>query len=407
MASDREVLRRLASRWMEVAAQPVMPERARLWGALKDLHGERPMVLFETWSLENYVDGSELECTDPQWRGIEWHMRHVIRHAEEVGDDMVVEPVWRMGWHVQGTGYGVEIHSEHATDSQGGSVGYRYKHPIATPGDVARLVPQSWSVDRDASERSAARADDLFGDILPVSLCGATSIHAGLTGDCFRLIGNDNLLTWVYDAPEAVEQVMAYLADDRIRHHAFLEQEGLLALNNNTTHVGSGSPGYTSALPAADYAGRARRKDMWIWMESQETTAISPRMFASRFLPHMARAAEPFGLVYYGCCEPVHDRWEAIRAAMPQVRAVSVSPWCDMPLLAGKIGREVVFSRKPTPAPISGPSPDWEVLEADARATLAAASGCNLEFVFRDVYRIGDRQRLAQWVAMVRRLSGE
>jgi hypothetical protein len=407
MASDREVLRRLASRWMEIAAQPVMPERARLWGALKDLRGERPMVLFETWSLENYVDGSELECTDPQWRGIEWHMRHVIRHAEEVGDDMVVEPVWRMGWHVQGTGYGVEIHSEHATDSQGGCVGYRYKHPIATPGDVARLVPQSWSIDRDASERSAARADDLFGDILPVSLCGATSIHAGLTGDCFRLIGNDNLLTWVYDAPEAVEQVMAYLADDRIRYHAFLEREGLLALNNNTTHVGSGSPGYTSALPAADYAGRARRKDMWIWMESQETTAISPRMFASRFLPHMARAAEPFGLVYYGCCEPVHDRWEAIRAAMPQVRAVSVSPWCDMPLLAGKIGREVVFSRKPTPAPISGPSPDWEVLEADARATLAAASGCNLEFVFRDVYRIGDRQRLAQWVAMVRRLSGE
>ena len=46
--SDRETLRRLAGRWMELASLPVMAERRRLWTALNDLHAERPMVLFET-----------------------------------------------------------------------------------------------------------------------------------------------------------------------------------------------------------------------------------------------------------------------------------------------------------------------------------------------------------------------
>ncbi|HGE71195.1 TPA: hypothetical protein ENX78_10195 [Candidatus Poribacteria bacterium] len=53
---DREILRSLANRWMDLATQPIMEERKRLWTALKDLHAERPMVLFETWTLENYYE---------------------------------------------------------------------------------------------------------------------------------------------------------------------------------------------------------------------------------------------------------------------------------------------------------------------------------------------------------------
>jgi hypothetical protein len=45
---DREVVRGLAARWMELAHLPVMTERKRLWTALKDLRPVRPMVLFET-----------------------------------------------------------------------------------------------------------------------------------------------------------------------------------------------------------------------------------------------------------------------------------------------------------------------------------------------------------------------
>ena len=41
MASDRDILRELAQRWMALAHRPVMAERKRLWTALHDLKAER------------------------------------------------------------------------------------------------------------------------------------------------------------------------------------------------------------------------------------------------------------------------------------------------------------------------------------------------------------------------------
>jgi hypothetical protein len=223
----------------------------------------------------------------------------------------------------------------------------------------------------------------------------------------FRLIGNDNLLTWPYDAPEALHAVMATLRDDRLVYYRWLEAEGLLGLNNDSHIVGSGSPGYTTALPAAGYAGQARLRDLWIWMESQETTMISPRMFAKFYLPYMAEVAADFGLVYYGCCEPVHDRWDMILAAIPQVRAVSISPWCDMKFMGEQLGKTCIFSRKPKPWFLSGDQADWDALEKDVDETIAAARDGCLEILYRDVYRInGDRMRLRRWVDLVRSRIG-
>ena len=89
------------------------------------------------------------------------------------------------------------------------------------------------------------------------------------------------------------------------------------------------------------------------------------------------------------------------------MRAVSVSPWCDKRVIAEKLGRSVIFSRKPKAAPISGANPDWDVLREDVDETLAAARDCNLEIIYRDVYRInGDRARLAKWAQMVRSRIG-
>jgi hypothetical protein len=401
--NDRNILRGLADRWMNIASQPVMEERRRKWTALKDLRAERPMVIFETASLEGYVGDDELGCEDPELRGVERQMRWTIRHVEEVGDDTIIEPSWNNYWSFAETGYGVEIHASRAIDSENGSQGYAFDHPIRTPGDLERLRPQTWQVDRDGTLLRHERLTDIFGDVMPVILTGTRWLHAGLTSAAFQLIGNENLLMWPYDSPDAMHRLMSFLRDDAISRIAWLEQEGLLELNNNFTHVGSGSPGLTTSLPGPDYSGSAQARDMWVWMESQETTMVSPEMFGEFFLPYMAEIAKKCGLVYYGCCEPVHDRWELIKEAMPNVRAVSVSPWCDMESVAEKFGGDYVFSRKPAASPMSGANPDWAALRQDIDSTLSAARGCNLEFIFRDVYRIaGDRPRLRQWTDMVR-----
>jgi hypothetical protein len=99
----------------------------------------------------------------------------------------------------------------------------------------------------------------------------------------------------------------------------------------------------------------------------------------------------------------VDDRLEMIIEAIPNLRSVSVSGWSHFARTAEILGKNYVFSRKPTPAYLSGSSPDWSALEQDMRNTYQAARDCNLEILFRDVYTTnGDRSRLRRWVDMTR-----
>jgi hypothetical protein len=128
-------------------------------------------------------------------------------------------------------------------------------------------------------------------------------------------------------------------------------------------------------------------------------------MFNQFVLPSLAEVARGFGLVYYGCCERIDDRFPLIEKAIPNLRAVSVSGWSNLAAMGEMLGKRFVYSRKPTPAYISGAHPDWDLLKKDIAGTFAAARDCNLEICYRDIYTIdGDRPRLAKWVEMTRAL---
>ena len=60
-AADRKQIRELALKLKDLSALPVMAERKRQWTALHDLKMERPMILFETTSIQGYIDASELK----------------------------------------------------------------------------------------------------------------------------------------------------------------------------------------------------------------------------------------------------------------------------------------------------------------------------------------------------------
>jgi hypothetical protein len=58
------------------------------------------MILVETGSVEGFVTPDELVCADPFLRAVERNLLETVRHAEEVGDDVVVEPYYRLGWQM-------------------------------------------------------------------------------------------------------------------------------------------------------------------------------------------------------------------------------------------------------------------------------------------------------------------
>ena len=414
---DRDTIRALAARWAEIAALPVMAERKRQWRALHDLRPERPMIHFEVGTVHEYVAPDELRCQDPILRAVEATMRENIRHFDEVGDDIVLEPYYRIGWDLVTSSWGVDvvqIPAEVGADDI--QLGYTFSFPIKTPADAKRLQPRTFSVDRDGTLRRQRMLEDAFGDLLPIhvgnydhfmveqgSESWAGNYFIGLTWQVYRFIGNDGLLSWVYESPETIHALMEYMTSDRTQMFSLVEQEGLVVPNTDNQLAGPRAYGYVSDLPEAASQEPGRLKDLWCWAESQETSMISPAMYEEFVLPYITRLTDRFGLVYYGCCEPVHDRLEMIMAAMPNLRSVSVTPWADFDVVAGMLGDRYVFSRKPDPVPISGPNPSWERAKADLRRTQVAARDCNVELLFRDVYDIGgDRSRLARWVELAR-----
>jgi hypothetical protein len=414
-----QALRRLAARWQEHAHHPVRKERRRQWQAVKDLRAERPMILVETCMLPDYIAQEELVCRDPYLRNIEKSLFEIVRHADEIGDDIVVDPYFRIPWAIEISDYGVPIQASHALAVNGSDLGYSFNFGVQSEADFRKLHLRQRRVNPEESLRQKALLEDVFGDILPVRLGGFDpfdpdpgyrpwlgNLYGGLTMDLFKLIGNDNLLFWLYDNPPLLHKLMVLIRDDRLAHFRFLEQGGLLYQNTDTWMPCPGSYGFVSDLPPSDQdGGEVLLRNCWCWTDSQESAPISPAMFSEFFLPYIAEVTRPFGLTYYGCCEAVHDRFEYIAKAIPNLRAVSVSGWSDLFKMGELLGRKYVYSRKPTPAYISGGHPYWDLLEKDVRDTLAAAKNCNLELCYRDIYTIdGDRPRLARWVQMTRAL---
>lgn len=148
-------------------------------------------------------------------------------------------------------------------------------------------------------------------------------------------------------------------------------------------------------------------KDVWGYMDSQETVSISPNMFGEFFYPFYMEVAQHFGLLNYGCCEPVNSIWEKYISKLPNLRKVSISPWCDEEYMGQALrGTNVIYHRKPSPNYIGvGKVFDEEAFRKHIMKTIKSAQGCKLEFSFRDVYTVeGDIYKPGRAIKVVREL---
>lgn len=407
---DREILRRLAEKIAKIAADPVMEERRRLWKKLNALEAERPMILTEAMGIvDKEMPFRNLQCEDEWARGIEFQLRDRIFLSEEVGDDYVMEPRVTCGHVVRSTGYGVDIPS-HRSENADTMGSYVWDAPIKNlPDDIEKLHFRQFTLDKEATEQNRLRMEDVFGDILKVENRGNYWWTMGLTWSCITLIGLQELMMFMYDQPEGLHALMAFLRDDHMQALDWYEQNGVLTPNNEDDYIGSGGRGYTDLLPQPDYipGQPARIKDLWGLSESQETVGVGAELFSEFIFPYQVPVISRFGFACYGCCEPVHGRWHIIKQ-IPNLRRVSVSPWADVELMAEYLGKDYVYSRKPNPALISTPKWDEDAIRADLMKTVTATKGLNLELVMKDVHTLSNETwRLRRWTEIAREVIDE
>ena len=403
--ADVRILRELGKQIREIAGSPEMVERRRLWTAHNDLQGERPMVITEASGfIRPLIPDSAYRCTEHWAKEIESGFVSTIAAREHVDDDSVVEPCVSYNWKVGLSDYGVRSEKQRG-DNNGDLGSYRWDPALADlDADFHKLHPRTCSVDREATMEREALLEEVFDGILEVRPRGMNWWTMGMTWPAIDLVGLEGLMMLMYDNPQGLHRLMAFLRDDHIAVIEWYEKEGLLALNNENDYIGSGSLGYTNDLPQNDRreGDAVRLKDLWVLSESQETVGVSPEMFAEFVFPYQLPVMEKFGLTYYGCCEPIHSRWDTLRR-IPNLRKLSVSPWCDQEIMAEALGRDYVFCRKPNPELTSKPSFDEDAIRQDIRNTLDVARDCNLEIVMKDVHTVADDPlRPGRWVQIAR-----
>lgn len=390
---ERVYLRGLAEQQAEYAALPIMEARKRMWYAINDGHpGAQPPVIIETWTFDrDFMPESVYQCQTALGRQIETQLLRNIRNHELIDDDKVMSDTFNIGWFIEEDEFGVTIEMETIKDAQDIETGYRFLHPIKDlASDLSLLKPTSLRVDRQRTYAWQAFLDDLLGDILPVNIQTGCHTSTMLTHRVVELMGMQNFFMAIYDQPDAVHQLMAYLRDNALRRMRWMEAEGLLRLNNGNQDSFGSSYNFTKRLPGSDYDGSTTRLvDLWGCSNSQETVGISPKMFREFCFPYYRDVCEPWGLIYYGCCEPAHPFWGEI-SQLPNLKKVSISRWCDQQFMGEALrGTEIVFSRKPDPNFLSVDIHlDEDAWAVHIRETIQATRHVLVEFIIRDVYTL-------------------
>lgn len=404
--SERQILRELAKRVLELSKGTEQEQKKTLWIDHHALKDTRPLIFCDPENAwYEIIPHDKLQCKGDLARIWEFKLLKEIYWAEEIKDDRVIEPVFRVFYTYSETGRGLD--SKRIGGGHDGA--YTWDAPLHDFADVERLRPKKTVVDFEKSKKIFDLANDVLGDILEVRMEGSWWWSLGLTSDLIFLRGFENILYDFYDNPDGLHAVMAFLRDEALAKLDDLEARGLLTLNNAGDYTGTGAFGWSGELPSAGFDGKkVRTIDMWGYCESQETIGVSPELFEEFVFQYQLPILERFGLNIYGCCEPLDKRMDIIKR-VPRLRKITVSPWSDVPAMAEMIGQDYVFCRKVNPADIAVPQIDEDYIRKGLRDDFlqVAKNGCRAEFLMRDIQTLSWKpENAVNWTRIAREELG-
>jgi len=397
--SDVEIVRELAARVAEVAALPVQNEKRALWRKLNALKPARPMVMIDQvcWNEMNVNDELTLQCQDPECRGYEEQLRRSLYQWRHFRVDMVIEPFVRVPKAISNSEHGVTVKETVAvSDPTSAIVGHKFINQFETDADLAKIKMPVVTHNLIETERRLAAAHELFDGLLEVRPHGFDP-YLSLWDPISFWMGVEGALYAIVDRPEFMHRLVGRLTDCHMSMLDQLENQGLLCEPQSLIHC---TGAYTDELPAPGYnPARPRTKDIWMFGLAQMFSTVSPAMFKEFEVDYASRICARFGLVYYGCCDPLDLKMKEVRM-IPHVRKVSMSPWVNEDHGAAEIGRDFVYSRKPNPALLAWPAFNEQAVREHLQASVdvCARHGCPLELILKDVSTVKyEPKRLFEW----------
>ena len=399
--NDLAILRDLAKKQVEMAHTPKMDA---LWADWR-LHGafdknSRPMIRVETWTFGADVVPQLQRCETEAGRKLEWQLIFNTINHEYYSDDNLVFDYIPVACNVHFVPFGIEVKTEHPTEE---SLGHQFVSAIGDlEQDFHKLGKSTYGVDLKSSLKRVDYLNEILGDILPARI-SPYNLYCGLTMDLVHIMKMEDMFTAMYDYPELFHKMMTNLVADHLDFFDLQEKEGILLPTHEECHLGQGSYSFNNELPASGTG--LKTTDIWGYMDSQETSGVSPDMFAEFFAPYYSQIAARYGLLSYGCCEAVDPIWDNFLSKLDNLRKVSIAPWAKEEFMGEKLrGENIVYMRKPSPNYLGvGNTLDENAITANINVTVQAARGCHLEIIQRDVYNVsGSTEKVKRYVELIR-----
>jgi len=406
---ERTLLRELARKVADIAALPIQQERLQLVKDLNALREPRPVILSSPeGAWKELVPESALLCQHPLARNWERSLRMAICRHELIPADNPILAVMKINWELRLGDWGVttKFIGTEAFDRDEGSM--TWDPPIKTFDDFKKLHSRTVEIDYEGTSRKEELARDVFADILEVRRRFPLWWSYGLTETLIYLRGLQQVMIDMYENPTFLKDLMAWIRDQVTSELEMYQREGVLTLNNGGDDVVTNGLGATDELPADDFDGNVRLKDLWVMAESQELSGVGPEQFNEFALQFQLPIIKRFGLCAYGCCESLDLKYDLIMKHIPNLRRVSVGPWADKALAAEKLGDRYIYSWKPNPAAICSPKPFFDLAEKEIRHALDVTRGGHLQIMLADTMTLrGQPERLARYINLARKLIDE
>jgi len=400
---DREILRALASKQMELHKSPENLSLIKEWYRHNSCIKGRPIIHMDITHMSNDVIIPLLKCCSPDARKIEFDLYKCCLNFELFGDDWPVPgyfPVLYGSWI---NFFGFDTTGEKYGDS------IAMIHPVRInnlEAEADSLGETVMGIDRENARRIFDVSQDVFGDILPPKF-GHDVPRVVPTRELVYILGMEKLCYSLYDCPDKVHQIMERITDGYYKFFDFLSGEGLIFPTTSFEMVRQSSLAFNLELPDENVmkSRPLTSHDIWGYMDSQESVSISPEMFSEFFMPYYKKLSELFAFLSYGCCEPVSKNWDICLHKFENLRKVSISAWCDEEYMGERLaGKKIIFQRKLPTEYLSQEGPlDEEGIRKCLCKTLNAAKGCQLEITQMDVYSLkGDYEKIRRYVELIR-----
>ena len=402
---DREILRQVAYRKASFAHSPENDLIMKKWQALGRSEKTTPTVRLLFSNFTDEVIDKRMKCEGDEARCLERMLLSSLVGRELFGDDTPLSGTFDIPRKIWAHPFGIK--PDLSRPENGSKKGFHINPVIENyEADAVKLGRGSFGADTEAEDRLVESADVVFGDILPARLV-MPSLTGAITNPLVMLSGMENYYLAMYDAPDTLHRIMENATSLYEEFYDFLERERLLLPTVGTAPVAQESFAFCSELPE-DRA--VKTTDCWGFLESQETTAVSPDTFGEFVFPYQDRLVKRFGLLSYGCCERVDAIFPDYLSKWKNLRKLSVSPFNDENAVGEYLrGTNIVYYSKPRAEFVTMPGPlDENALIKYFRGVCEAASGCLFEIAQREVGTIfGDYDRGRRYVEIAKECVGK